>query len=124
MAGSKECVDLILARHGSKVANKIIAIGVETVAAALFSRNLIGEDVNQLVSLSSQTSSEKRVELVQHIITSMNNSEKFVEFLEVLKDCFPRDANDLLQTLEKECELDINSQLRGLESHLYESCII
>ena len=105
MVGSKEYVDYILARHGSKVADKIIAIGIEAVATALFSRNLISDDVNQLVSHSSQTSSEKSVELVQEVIASMNNSKKFVEFLEVLKDCFPRDTKDLVQTLERECEL-------------------
>ena len=105
MVGDKENVGLILARHGSKVADKIIAIGIETVATALFSRNLISDDVNRLVSLSSQTTSEKSVDIVQEVIASMNNSKKFVEFLEVLKDCFPRDTKDLIQTLEKECEL-------------------
>ena len=105
MVSSKEHVDLILARHGSKVADKIIAIGIETVATALFSRNLIGDNVKKLVSLSSQTTSEKSAQLMQEIIASTNNSEKFVEFLEVLKDYFPRDAKDLIQTMEKECEL-------------------
>ena len=98
-------VYVILANYSSKVTEKIIAVGIDNVATTLFSANLIDADVYKFVGGDSKAPSERGRRIVQEVIrlvkTDPNN---FVKFLEVLRKTLPRDAAELIQTMEEECE--------------------
>ena len=98
-------VSVILANYSSKVTEEIIAVDISNVATALFSAKLIDADVYKFVSDDSYASPERGRRIVQEVIQLVKiDSNKFVKFLEVLRNTLSRDATELIQTMEEECK--------------------
>ena len=87
----------------SNIMDLFEAVGVDTIATALYSEQIINKDTYQFMDLD-KTDRKKCKKLVMGVITTVKiSSEKYDKFVKVLDD--NSEEKDTITILKKECKL-------------------
>ena len=102
MSDGRQRREGLLSAQLSNIMDLFEAVGVDTIATALYSEQIINQDTYQFVDLD-KTDRKKCKKLMMGVIkTAKVSSEKYDKFVKVLND--NSDEKDIINILKKECE--------------------
>ena len=102
MSVSRKRREGLLLAQMSNIMDLFEAVGVDTIATALYSEQIINQDTYQFMDLD-KTDRKKCKKLVMGVITTSKiSSEKYDKFVKVLNDI--SEEKDIINILKKECE--------------------